>query len=286
MRCERSRELLSAQLDSELPDDEQAPLDRHLATCAECRVWSGRAQLVHRSLRLQAAPAVPDLAAGILAAVRQESASADAVRAARSVWSARPERFVAGLRIVLVLTAVTQMALSLPEVFFHGAHAGTHQAHHLSGWDVAFAIGLLVAGLQPWRARGLFPMAAAVGAVMGVTTGMDLLAGATPGMADAPHALELVGLALVWRLSRIPFATPSSSDDGGGWRVRTTETARRWGTTLGLRPSSGSVAQMSAVPSPGIASASASADITASRARATRDRTVPTGHPHTDAVSA
>ena len=51
------------------------------------------------------------------------------------------------------------MVLALPELFASTGDA-VHTSRHLGAWDVAFAVGLVLAALQPWQARGLLPMAA------------------------------------------------------------------------------------------------------------------------------
>ncbi|MFE2957230.1 zf-HC2 domain-containing protein [Nocardia tengchongensis] len=66
MRCETIREALSARIDGELEPIAPGALDRHMATCAECRSWYRRASSLHRTLAAQPEPPVPDLAADIL----------------------------------------------------------------------------------------------------------------------------------------------------------------------------------------------------------------------------
>lgn len=255
MRCDRSRELVSARLDGE-GGDRSEDLHEHLAGCPACRSWTARAEVLHRSLRVHPAPAVPDLSADIVARLLPGG------RARR-----RSPARLSVLRGLLVVVAGTQAVLALPEVLGLAQHS--QGGRHLGGWDAAFAVGLLVAAAQPWRARGLLPMAAAVGSVMAVMVVADGVSGAPAGMTQMAHALELGGLALLWAISRLERR---AGLDGGGrrWRRR-----RHPLVPMGQRSTPPSAA--SSVPS---------SRITASRARATRERTVPTGQSHTDAVSA
>ena len=68
MRCEQIREALSARLDGEAAEPEDAVLDAHLDTCASCAAWSQDLTVLHRMVRVREAEAVPDLTAAILAA--------------------------------------------------------------------------------------------------------------------------------------------------------------------------------------------------------------------------
>jgi predicted anti-sigma-YlaC factor YlaD len=253
MRCDRSRELISALLDGEgagRPDE----LRRHLDGCAGCRGWAVQARSLHRSLRLQPAPEVPDLTTAILRRRLPD----------RRRRCPRPVLSMPVLRAVLGVVAGTQLVLGVPELLSRAGMDG-HATRHLGGWDVAFAVGLLVVAVQPWRARGLLPMAAAVAGVMVVTVVVDAVSGGSPGMAEATHALEVCGVAVLWAITRVEVARGFG---GGGWeRFR-------------------AFAQTSAMPSCAEASAASSSRMIASRARATRDRTVPTGQSQADAVSA
>jgi len=166
---------------------------------------------------VRAADPVPDLSAAILAA-------------ARPVLRARGRR-IEWLRYGLVVVALTQVVLALPELLAHtGGVEPVHIARHLGGWDLAFAIGLVVAALQPWRARGLLPMAAALGGVMVLTAGLDVLGGQAAALAEGSHLLEVTGLVLLWRLARI---APTSADP----TAKLTRTIRDRARVLLHRPS-------------------------------------------------
>jgi predicted anti-sigma-YlaC factor YlaD len=283
MRCDRSREELSAGLDGEAAPGRSAELSRHLEVCADCRAWAADSRALHRSLRLGPAPEVPDLTAAILAAVGPAGAPTR-----RRRWLRRPRLTVPGsalpaLRAVLAVVGVSQIVLGAPELLARAAEHG-HASRHLGGWDVAFAVGLLVVAVQPWRARGLLPMAAAVGGVMLLNGTVDAVSGGTPGMTEATHVLEICGLALLWAIGRIEAAR---GEGGGGWRTPLLDRGGWLGRVRGARRSwaGRSVLGQPSVPSV-VASSSPSWRRTASRARATRERMVPIGQSHTDAVSA
>src|SRR5436190_17933272 len=108
MRCDGSRELISALLDGEGEGpDGPDELREHLARCPDCRSWAARAESLHRSLRLQPAPDVPDLTEAIL---RRNARDRDARPARRGPGS------LTALRAALCLIALTQVAVALPEL--------------------------------------------------------------------------------------------------------------------------------------------------------------------------
>jgi predicted anti-sigma-YlaC factor YlaD len=262
MRCELSRELLSASLDGELPD-RPGELDAHLDTCGPCQTWAQRAADAHRLLRVRSAEEVPDLSGAILAADPPAGL--------------RPVRARSRARIALAAVAGAHLALALPRLLARSGN-DIHLLRHLGGWDLALAVGLLVAAAQPWRARGLLPTASTLGAVMLLSAAADLRGGGSSGMDIGPHVLEICGVAALWALARVERSGTPAGGDGGLWDL-----LRGRSTVLGLRvPWSG---QLSASSSAAVSSAS-SCRTMASRARATRERTVPTGQSHTDAVSA
>lgn len=116
----------------------------------------------------------------------------------------------------MVVVALAQLGLGLPHLLAGGEdHAlAIHASHHLGAWDVAFAVGLLVIAIQPWRTRGFLPMATALVTIMVVTAVLDIANNRTPGMTEAAHLLELAGLVLAWALSRTAVA-----DGPGGGRA-------------------------------------------------------------------
>ncbi len=154
MTCMQIRQAISARLDGEDPGLDEPTVYAHLAGCADCRAFAHGAEALHRSMRLAPAPAIPDLTPGILAAIGDESSSADAesnpTRTSRCAgsWS----------RI-----AVAQIAVAIPALIF-GSDAGlpVHAARHIGSFDVALGVGFLYAAWKPSRIPGLLPVVAAL----------------------------------------------------------------------------------------------------------------------------
>lgn len=169
----------------------------HLAGCRDCRQHESRLLAFTRATRVRAAEPVPDLSAAILARVP------GALRTpARGSLRGR-----VAAQYALVVVALTQLVLALPELLpVAGVAAPIHLEHHLGAWDVAMAVGLLVAAWQPERARGLLPMALALGGTLLITGVADVASGNTLALSEAPHALELAGVTLLWLLAHT--ATP------------------------------------------------------------------------------
>ena len=198
MECSSCRELISADLDGEADDTDQEHLFAHLGTCAACRDFHERAAAFTRSLRVRPAEAVPDLSPAILARVPGPASSPVRVRE----WA----------RYGLVVVALTQLILAVPELVMGATgSSAVHLEHHLGAWDIAMAVGLLVAAWQPERARGLLPMALALGGILAATALLDLATGNTAALNEVPHGLELLGVTFLWFLTKRP-ARPS-------WRI-------------------------------------------------------------------
>lgn len=186
MACDGYREQVSAWLDGELSELEEHALQAHLASCDGCAAYAGRCEVLHRSMRVTALDDVPDLVPAIMAAAPPPPARTG----------------VELMRYALGALAATQLVLAVPELFALSSSEPVHVARHLGGWDLAFAVGLLVVAIQPWRARGLLPMVLALGGVMVVTALLDVIGNETAGLGEASHVFELAGLVLVWLLAR------------------------------------------------------------------------------------
>jgi predicted anti-sigma-YlaC factor YlaD len=193
MECSACREVLSAHLDDEAAPAELERMRSHLASCAGCQAYEASLGSLSRAVRVRAAEPVPDLSAAIVAQV-------DPTRS--------PVRVREWARYGLVVIALTQLLLALPELLLgaNGADGPVHLEHHLGAWDVALAVGLLVAAWQPERARGLLPMALALGGILVATSCIDVIKGSTLVLTEAPHALELTGVVLLWLLTKRPRA--------------------------------------------------------------------------------
>ncbi len=196
MRCSTCQEALSARLDGEAIGVSRDELDRHVASCADCRRFSLDITDVHRLVRVRAAEPVPDLTRSILdatAGVAEPTAPAGAARG----W----------IRYGLVVIGLTMVALALPSLVLHDSGNAIHLTRELSAWDAAFGAGLLFAAWQPARARGLLPMAAVLAGAQLLGSMIDVISGRSLVTSEAHHVLELVGVLFLWLLCRIGAPT-------------------------------------------------------------------------------
>jgi predicted anti-sigma-YlaC factor YlaD len=191
MRCDTYREALSARLDGEAPGVDEAGLDAHLTTCSACAAWNDELHALHRMVRVREAEPVPDLTGAIL-----DAAPSPARLAYRT-------ELISPARWALFVVALTQLVLAAPALLLgEDAGAPVHVARELGAFDVALAIGMLVAAWQPARAWGLLPVIAALGLVMAGTAVLDVARGTTTGFSEAHHLLDLAGLVLLWQVAR------------------------------------------------------------------------------------
>ncbi len=193
MRCDQSRDLLSARLDGEATADELAVLDHHLASCVACSDFADALVGLDRTSRLIPAEPVPDLTAVVMAA------NAPAMR--------DPQREAA--RWSLALVALAQLLVALPELLTGSSGAGVHTTRELGSWSAALAVGLLVAAWQPGRARGMLPLGAVLAGVLTLGAVVDVVTRATAGAGESVHLLEIAGIALLWLLARRDEESPA-----------------------------------------------------------------------------
>ncbi len=189
------RHAISARLDGEDPGFDEASIYGHLASCPDCRAFAHDTEQLHRAVRLAPAPEIPDLTPGILAAIGAETVQ-DATRAEDGETQH-------ALRWILFAIAVTQIAIAIPALLF-GADAGlpVHTARHIGSFDVALGVGFFYAAWKPSRIPGLLPVVAALVICLVGSSLLDVASGNTAALGEAQHALDFVGLAVVWLLSR------------------------------------------------------------------------------------
>jgi predicted anti-sigma-YlaC factor YlaD len=201
MECDDVRVALSARLDGEDPGIPDAPVDRHLESCRSCAAWGDELATLHRMVRVREAEPVPDLSAAIVDAF---SPAAGRSRRPAGATTRRPVlgEPISGARWALFVVALTQLVLAAPALFGDDPGATVHVARELGSFDVALAIGLLVAAWQPARAWGLLPLAASLACVMAGTSLLDIVNGRTHSAAEAPHLLDLAGVVLLWWVAR------------------------------------------------------------------------------------
>lgn len=184
LRCQQCRDAVSARRDDEQPGAPSEALEAHLAACARCRRFAAGLDV------LDALPVddvtVPDRSAEILAAVRP--------RRSRRTPSA-PPLVRGGLAVVGIIGVLTALAdLS--------AGAEAHSLRDLGAFQIALAVGFLVAALRPATASGLLPTAAALALCLLAVVVVDALGGRVEPGGEVTHATELTGVVLVWLLAR------------------------------------------------------------------------------------
>ncbi len=196
MDCERIRLAISAGLDGEDPGVAPDVVTAHLAACAHCREFETRVGALHRQVRVTPAPEVPDLTPRILSAIGASDPTHDG---RLDAW-----------RVALAFIAVVQIAIAVPALLL-GSDAGlpVHTARHLGSFSIALAVGFLFAAWRPSRVSGLFPVAAALVACLLVTSIIDLANGRASAAHELSHVTELLGLALLWLISRASHRTPT-----------------------------------------------------------------------------
>ena len=140
------------------PEPGRRGLDAHLDTCCRaCAAWSEELTTLHRMVRVREAEAVPDLTAAILAA----APGAPGPRRAVALDRADQRRPLGPLRGG-AHPARAGGAGAAPRRGLRGDRRTS--ARELGSFDVALAVGLLLAAWQPARRWGLFPVVAALGA--------------------------------------------------------------------------------------------------------------------------
>lgn len=169
-------------------------IDRHVASCRACTRWVDELAGLHRAVRVRAAEEVPDLAAAIVAA---------SPRPTRAPGPAEVPAPVSTARWALFAVALSHLVLAAPALLLgDGGGAAVHTARELGSFDVALAVGLLVAAWQPERAWGLLPVVGALALVISGTAALDLARGDATSLGEAHHLLELAGVVLLWIVAR------------------------------------------------------------------------------------
>ncbi len=216
LTCEQARVATSALLDGEDPAVRSAELSGHLAACPPCRRWRDIAHEVTRRARVAPAPRVPDRTEAIVASVT----SSGGRRSPQQRW---------WLRGGLAVVAATQLAATVPALLFGHDHiAPVHVAHELGSFDLALAVGFLVAAIRPARAAGMTALVGVATAALVATSLIDLIAGRVHPFDEAPHLLAVAGFLLLWLVDR-DAAGPGSSPSGRMTRMSASAAVRRHG---------------------------------------------------------
>jgi predicted anti-sigma-YlaC factor YlaD len=223
MDCAAAREALSALLDDERLGVEREVLDAHLASCPRCRSWREDAHEVTRRFRLAPARTVASPGDELLAS------------GARARAGGMPRRITL-TRAALVAVALAQLVwVTVPALVLGSDHdAPIHVSHEMGSFDMAFAVGFLVAAVRPARAQGMRALVGAAALLLILTALIDLAAGRTGVSDEAPHLLALVGWLLLRELATL---MPAGTDHPAissrllvRWRAR-----RGWRTPVPVR---------------------------------------------------
>jgi predicted anti-sigma-YlaC factor YlaD len=200
MRCADARRMLSARLDGE-PVEDATTLATHVEDCPDCRRFETDAVRLRRAGLAIAPPGDATLPARVLAALEPDrSHSHEAHR----------------VRIALVVVAALQAVIAIPQLFHVGSGLTAHQSRHLAVFSIALAAGFLYTALRPRRVGALLPFAAVLAVGLAITGVFDAAAGRTPIAGESTHLLEILGLVLMWMLTRLERPRPRSGAPLGG----------------------------------------------------------------------
>jgi predicted anti-sigma-YlaC factor YlaD len=201
--CEDVQAALSARLDGEHPGLEDTLVDGHVAGCPACVTWLARV----RELPVPVVDPPPDLTDRIVAAVAADPVVAADRARRRAATEAYARRQV--LRIAVAVAAVVQLALAVPVLVgaFLSTELGPHTGREMASFDVAVAVGFLLAAARPGRARAFVPVALVLAALLATTSGVDLARGVTTVGHEFGHLVAVVQAGLLWALGRIGTGT-------------------------------------------------------------------------------
>jgi predicted anti-sigma-YlaC factor YlaD len=187
MNCDVAREALSAGLDGEQAVPLSAEVNAHVAGCGDCRSWQEAAHRLTRRVRLTAAQPMADDTARIL----------EAVIADRTVRrGARGRQLV---RAGLAVAAMAQFVIIIPALVLGRAGVGVppQAARELGAFNLALAVGFVVAALRPGHARGMLPLVGTATACLIVLSAINTAIGQTTLLAEVPHLIAVAGLVLL-----------------------------------------------------------------------------------------
>jgi predicted anti-sigma-YlaC factor YlaD len=203
--CADVRLTLSARLDGEDPLLPSEAIGRHLDGCVSCGAWLVGAQRVEEVMR-SAGRIAPDLSALVLASVaadRARSAAGSLPVAAGPVT--RPALTLPTLlRWCIGLIAVAQLISAVPilvGILVGDAH-GLHASREMASFDVAMAVGFLLAALRPAQARTFMPVAFILAACLAMTSTIDLINGTTLFIHEVSHLVAIAQGVMLWLLGR------------------------------------------------------------------------------------
>lgn len=192
-------EQVSAAIDHELTEPEQAQAFAHAARCVACA-------------------AAVSAAATLSAEVQQAGRVLN-----QSAMTPTERRWLSGrwTRWLLLLAALVIVAEAIPAyVRGHGLGAEAHAARHLATWQIGFGVGLLVAASVSRLTHAMLALAATFATLTVIATMIDIIRGHSGPWRESVHLVELVAVFLLWRITP-PHLLP--------WRQPPTQPARHLG---------------------------------------------------------
>jgi predicted anti-sigma-YlaC factor YlaD len=202
MECDEARAALSAVLDDEAAPAEASAADEHLAACPGCRTWARTMHGLNRSMRLEEA-AVTDMTAPIMDEWDRTHAAPNAP---------------AFVRVGLLLMGLVELFLAVPLLLeSHPAFlepVTQHAGRELGAFGVTLAAAFLL-GAWDGRARGRLEIVATAIGLLVITALSDVLHGDTAPHYELAHLPSVLGLGLLWILSR---SEPPAEDPRPGMR--------------------------------------------------------------------
>lgn len=191
MSCDECREALSARMDDEWDDADATSVDEHLAHCQACCAWERDATRLNRLIRVRPAVRTPDLTDRVVAAV--SAAAADRRSGPGRTW-----RYLLGTVGVVQLVLGASELLGLSNMgMTMSTNGGQHLFNESSAWNIALAIGFVIAAVRPRIAGGLVPTLGAFIAVLSVVSVRDILDGNADLTRVTSHVILVVGLAFL-----------------------------------------------------------------------------------------
>ncbi|GAA4413551.1 hypothetical protein GCM10023148_08150 [Actinokineospora soli] len=163
-------------MDGEAEHVPSLEVDAHLAGCATCARWLEQSEALTRRLRVGPVVEAPDLSGAILARVPVK---------------AEP-------RYGLVVVAVLQMGVALSQVLGSVAHGAGHLFNEGVAWNLALAVGFLVAAMRPEHVPGLRVVLAGFVSVLGAYSVYDLVTAEASLVRVLSHLPVLLGLVLLY----------------------------------------------------------------------------------------
>ncbi len=151
----------------------------------------------------------PDLTERIMAMVEADPVVAAKRARLRAAAQAHARRQV--LRLAVAAAALVQLALALPTLAgaFFATEAGLHTGREMASFDVAVAVGFLLAAWRPARARAFVPVALVLAICLAITSGVDVVRGITGFSHEFGHLVAVVQAGLLWALGRREAGRPT-----------------------------------------------------------------------------